>query len=76
MYASTLIFVGAEDQKVLPETQGIALHRDLSSRFIPTALYHYPGNCVVQNLSIFDLITTFLISLSIYQTKSYIWIQF
>merc|ERR1712150_402942 len=23
-------------------TQGIALHRDLSSRFIPTALYHYP----------------------------------
>ena len=43
LLAATLIFVGAKDQKVLPETQGIALHRDLSSRFIPTELYHYPG---------------------------------
>jgi hypothetical protein len=43
LLAATLIFVGANDQKVLPETQGIALHRDLSSRFVPTALYHYPG---------------------------------
>ena len=43
IFAATLIFVGANDEKVLPESQGIALHRALTSRFVPTALYHYPG---------------------------------
>ena len=43
LLSATLIFVGANDEKVLPEPQGISLHRALSSRFVPTALYHYPG---------------------------------
>lgn len=42
--ASTLIFIGAEDTKVLPEPQGIALYRGLNSRYVPTELYKYPGN--------------------------------
>ena len=47
LLSATLIFVGANDEKVLPEPQGISLHRALSSRFVPTALYHYPGRMLL-----------------------------
>ena len=52
LLSATLIFVGANDEKVLPEPQGISLHRALSSRFVPTALYHYPGRMLlIKNIS-------------------------
>ena len=52
LLSATLIFVGANDEKVLPEPQGISLHRALSSRFVPTALYHYPGRMLlIENIS-------------------------
>lgn len=42
--AATLIFVGTEDKRVLPEAQGIAFYKALRSQMTtPTALYHYPG---------------------------------
>jgi dipeptidyl aminopeptidase/acylaminoacyl peptidase len=42
--AATLIFLGSEDKRVLPESQGIALYKALRSRMTtPTSLYHYPG---------------------------------
>ena len=42
--ASTLIFVGAEDQRVLPETQGIPLYKAIKgNQKAATTLYNYPG---------------------------------
>ena len=39
----SLIFVGAEDERVLPEAQGISLYKAMKSQNIsPTSLYHYP----------------------------------
>ena len=39
----SLIFVGAEDKRVLPEAQGISLYKAMKSQNIsPTSLYHYP----------------------------------
>ena len=40
---ASLIFVGAEDKRVLPEAQGISLYKAMKSQNIsPTSLYHYP----------------------------------
>ena len=39
----SLIFVGSEDKRVLPEAQGISLYKAMKSQNIsPTSLYHYP----------------------------------
>ena len=41
---ATLLFIGTEDQRVLPEAQGIALYKAMrSAKLSPTSLYHYPG---------------------------------
>ena len=38
----TLIFIGLEDRRVLPETQGIPLYKAMRSQKInPISLYHY-----------------------------------
>ena len=43
--ASTLIFVGTEDQRVDPATQGIPFYKALKSQQkASVTLYHYPGN--------------------------------
>ena len=47
MEAPTLIFLGSEDKRVLPESQGIALYKALRSRMIPsTVVYHYTGTMI------------------------------
>ena len=39
----SLIFVGSEDKRVLPEAQGISLYKAMKSQNISsTSLYHYP----------------------------------
>ena len=39
----TLIFIGLEDKRVLPESQGIPLYKAIrSQKLSPTSLYHYP----------------------------------
>ena len=39
----TLLFIGLEDERVLPEAQGIALYKAMrSQKLSPTSLYHYP----------------------------------
>ena len=41
--APTLLFIGLEDERVLPEAQGIALYKAMRSQKLnPTSLYHYP----------------------------------
>ena len=43
--AATLIFVGTEDQRVNPATQGIPFYKALKSQErASVTLYHYPGN--------------------------------
>ena len=38
----TLIFIGLEDKRVLPEAQGIPLYKAIrSQKLSPTSLYHY-----------------------------------
>lgn len=39
---AALIFIGIEDERVLPEAQGIALYKAMRSSDITTSLYHYP----------------------------------
>ena len=42
--AATLIFVGTEDQRVDPATQGIPFYKALKSQErASVTLYHYPG---------------------------------
>ena len=42
---ATLIFIGPEDKRVMPEAQGIAYYKALrSQKKTFTSLYHYPGN--------------------------------
>ena len=39
----TLIFIGLEDKRVLPESQGIPFYKAIrSQKLSPTSLYHYP----------------------------------
>ena len=41
---ATLIFIGPEDKRVMPEAQGIAYYKALrSQKKTFTSLYHYPG---------------------------------
>ena len=41
---ATLIFIGSENEKVLPESQGIAMYKAMRSKKLsPTSLYHYPS---------------------------------
>ena len=50
--ASTLIFIGKEDKRVLPQNQGIPFYKALKSQQKSiTALYHYPGTLSLKSLS-------------------------
>ena len=41
---ASLIFVGSKNERVLPESQGIALYKAMRSmKLSPTSLYHYPS---------------------------------
>lgn len=41
---AALIFIGSEDERVLPEAHGITFYKALrSQKTVPVSLYHYPG---------------------------------